>query len=187
MLVVAVLLLLLAAFAYHHRLGIAQRYRHSVLGLHTPPPGVLNVGQRLPAVQFTALDGSRAPIVVKPGRVLYLDVFTTWCPDCIKETPALEQLRQATAGQPVDIIAIDQQEDAATVNAFIQRQGLTFPVYIDEESITQSAFGVRYIPVAYIIDGSGIVLAHVIGPQSLDEMKRLVDDALHGRRVGLGG
>jgi thiol-disulfide isomerase/thioredoxin len=188
--VVAVLLLIVALagafFAYQHREGLLKRFRHHVLGDHAPPRGVLDVGERLPALQFRALDGSLTSLTPRPGRILFLDVFTTWCPDCVNETPALQQLRKATASKPVDIVGIDQQEDPATINAFISRFGLTYPIVIDEDNITQLTFGVHYIPVAYLVDSTGMVKGHVIGPQSFAEMQRLVDDALHNRAVGFG-
>jgi len=184
--VLVVLAIVATPFAWEHKHGIATRFRHYVLGIHTPPPGILDVGARFPAFPFATLDGSKAEVLPRPGRILYVVVFTTWCPDCVNETPALEQLRQATASKPVDIIGLDQQEDPATINSFIQRFGLTFPILIDQENVTAESFGVHYIPVAYIIDSKGVVRGHVIGPQTLPEMMRLIEDALHGRPVGLG-
>lgn len=175
---------LVIALLVQHRHGILYRLRHHSLVVNSPPRGVLDVGERLPAVTFATLDGSSTAITARPGRVLFLDVFTTWCPDCINETPALEQLRRATTAQPVDIVGLDQQEDAATINQFIARFGLTYPILIDEDNVTQRSFGVHYIPVAYVIDSKGVVRGHIIGPQTFAEMKRLVDDVLHERPVG---
>lgn len=179
-----IIALLVAGLAYKHRQGLVERFRYYVLGIHAAAPRMLDVGDRLPAVSFTGLDGSRATLAARPGRILFVDVFTTWCPDCINETPALEQLRKATVAKPVDIVGLDQQEDPATINQFVARFGLTYPIFIDQENVTQS-FGVHYIPVKYIVDDHGVIRGHIIGPQTLAELKRLVDDALHHRPVGL--
>ena len=174
-----------AAFVYRHRAGIEYRFERHIFAINHGPPGLLKVGDHLPSLTFASLDGSRQRIAAQPGHIMYLDVFTTWCPDCITETPALQQLRRVTASQPVDVVGLDQQEDAATIDRFISTYGLTFPIFIDDQNMTQQVFGVHYIPVAYIVNSDGVVLGHIIGPQTLPEMKRLVDDALHKRPVGL--
>ena len=181
------ILVLAAPFVYKHRAGIEYRIERRVLGLKHLSTGVLKVGDHLPSVTFASLDGSRGMLAAQPGHIMYLNVFTTWCPDCIDETPALQQLRQVTASQPVDVVGLDQQEDADTINRFIHSYSLTFPIFIDDQNITQQLFGIHYIPVTYIVNSEGVIVGRVIGPQTLPEMKRLVDDALHKRPVGLRG
>jgi len=172
--------------AYRHRVGIRVRIERYLDGRSVSSRHTLRVGERFPDVKFLTLDGSRAPLASRPGRIMLVDVFTTWCPDCIDEAPALQGLAQATARLPVDIVGIDQQEDATTINRFMASHGLNYPVVIDDQNVTEEQFGVHYIPVAYLVDSRGIVRGHIIGPQTLPELQRLVDDALHNRPVGLG-
>jgi thiol-disulfide isomerase/thioredoxin len=166
----------LLVFGRHHGLGIA--FRRIVLGQHVVAPGRLLVGQQLRAVTLSKMGGGPVVLAPRPGRVLYLNVFTTWCPGCVQETPALQQLRKATASLPVDVVGVDQQENASTVQAFAAQYGLTYPIFIDDSHETDIGFGVHFLPTTFVIDGQGAVRAHVPGALTLPQMKRLVREAM---------
>jgi thiol-disulfide isomerase/thioredoxin len=180
----AIFLIVVAGFLYQHRHGVMSRVRAL---MNVKPPAnartVLEAGQRLPAVQLTNLGGQQLVLAPQPGHVLYLNVFTTWCPECKKETPALEELRKKTARLPVDIIGVDQEEDLAPISDFVQRYGLTYPIFLDSDGITHTAMGVRYIPTSFIVDSHGIVRARITGAITLAQMEQAVDTVLRGGRI----
>ncbi|HEV2877955.1 MAG TPA: TlpA disulfide reductase family protein [Candidatus Eremiobacteraceae bacterium] len=185
-LLLIIFLIVLAAFLYHHRYGVMSRVRAL---MNIKPPSntrtVLEAGQRLPAVQLTNLGGQQLVLAPQPGHVLYLNVFTTWCPECQKETPALEELRKKTAGMPVDIIGVDQEEDIAPISDFVQRYGLTYPIFIDSSGVTHTAMGVRYIPTSFIVDSHGVVRARITGAITLAQMEQAVNMVLRGGRIAV--
>src|ERR1700737_4244167 len=173
-----------ALFLYQHRYGVVARVRAF---MNIKPPAnirtVLEAGQRLPAVQLVSLGGQRLSVTPQPGHVLYLNVFTTWCPECQKETPALEELRKATKAMPVDIVGVDQEEEIATVRQFVQNYGLTYPVLIDEGGVTHSLMGVRYIPTSFIVDSRGTIRARITGAITLAQMEQAVNMVLQGKKI----
>jgi len=181
-----IFLIAFALIAYHHRYGLVARVRAL---MNIKPPAnvrtVLEAGQRLPLVQLTSLGGQRLSVTPQPGHVLYLNVFTTWCPECQKETPALEELRNATKAMPIDIVGIDQDEEIATVSQFVQNYGLTYPVLIDDGDVTHSLMGVSYIPTSFIVDSRGTVRARIIGAITLAQMERAVNMVLHGTKIAV--
>ena len=181
-----IFLIAVAFFLYQHRQGALARMRvlmnvKWLAGAHT----VLEAGQRLPVVQMTTLGGQRLFVTPQPGHVLYLNVFTTWCPDCQRETPALEELRKATATMPVDIVGVDQEEDISTVSQFVQNYGLTYPVFLDERGITHSLMGVSYIPTSFIVDSHGIVQARIAGAITLAQMEEALNTVMHGKKIAV--
>ncbi|PZR60625.1 MAG: hypothetical protein DLM53_11295 [Candidatus Eremiobacter antarcticus] len=170
--IVGVLLVL----ARHH--GLWSAFRRTVLGQHIVAPGRLLVGQQLRPVTLSKMEGGQIVLAPRPGRVLYVNVFTTWCPGCVQETPALQQLREATGSLPVDVVGVDQQENPSTVQAFAARYGLTYPIFIDDLHETDIGFGVHFLPTTFVIDGQGAVRAHVPGALTLPQMQRLVREAM---------
>lgn len=170
--VVAVSLVLLR----HHGFGTA--FRRNVLGEHIVAPGTLLVGQQLRPITLSKPEGGQVVLAPRPGRVLYLNVFTTWCPGCVQETTALQALRVATGSLPVDVVGVDQQETGSTVEAFSAQYGLTFPIFIDDLHETDVGFGVHFLPTTFVIDSHGLVRAHVPGALTLPQMQRLVREAM---------
>lgn len=177
-----VLALAAALFLYHHRQGVIARVR-AVLNVRPTGKALLVAGQPLPVVTLTNLAGETQKIEPRPGRVLYVNVFATWCPDCQEETPALERLAKTTARMPVDIVGISQQEDIDPVSEFAQRYGLTYPIFLDERGLSHALMDVRYIPTSFIVDSHGIVRARMTGALTFDQMQNAVTAVLAGRTL----
>ena len=181
-----IFLIAVALFLYHHRHGVVARMRAL---MNIKPPAnvrtVLEAGQHLPVVELMSLGGQRLSVAPQPGHVLYLNVFTTWCPECKKETPALEELRVATKAMPVDIVGVDQEEEVGIVSQFVQNYGLTYPVLIDDGGLTHTLMGVRYIPTSFIVDSRGTVRARITGALTLAQMEQAVNMVLHGQKIAV--
>ena len=106
------------------------------LGLHGGPVSA-QAGQPLGTVSLQSIDGAPVALVHRPGRALLLNVFTTWCPSCNQEMPALQQAAAGLARDGIDVAGIDQSEDAQRVAAFASQYGLRYPIYIDPQSETR--------------------------------------------------
>jgi thiol-disulfide isomerase/thioredoxin len=176
---IVVAVLVMAVLAVQHRHGVAARLHRFVFGNNPAPRAHILVGEAMPKFELSNIAGDRSTIAARPGRVLYLNVFTTWCPDCVLETPTLEKLSRLLAGKPVDIIGIDQQESAYKVRDFAARYGLRYPIFMDDQGISQALLGVHFIPTTFVVDGNGIVRANISGPLTLSQMQQLVQVGLH--------
>ena len=177
-----IFLVVAALVVYHHRHGVMARVR-AVLNVKPSGKALLGAGQPLPTITLTNLAGETEPIKARPGRVLYLNVFATWCPDCQEETPALEQLVKETASMPVDVVGISQEEDLQPVSDFVQHYGLTYPIFLDQEGLTHTVMDVRFIPTSLIVDSHGIVRARISGAITLAQMQEAVGVVLRGGTI----
>ena len=180
----ALLLALVAVlFLYHHRHGVVARIR-AALNIRPTAKALLQPGQPLPSLTLTNLAGQTKPLAAAPGRLLYLNVFATWCPDCQKETPALEQLaRSAAATRRLDVVGVSQMEDLDVVSEFAQNYGLTYPIFLDPLGSSKTLMDVRFIPTSFIVDDRGIVRARITGAVTLAQMQGAVDTVRRGGMV----
>ncbi len=98
------------------------------------PEGVPETGKVLPidAEELkTLLERNR-------GRVVVINLWATWCPPCVVEMPELQKFhdRHADAGVFLAAVSADALETLeTTVEPFVQKQGLTFPVFILKEVV----------------------------------------------------
>ena len=178
----AVLLVIVAYELYLHRAGVAARL-HNLTNIRPTGRSILEPGQAWPGLQMAELGGMRMKIAPKPGRLLYVNVFATWCPDCRLETPALEQLAHEaqTTGLPLDVVGIDTQEDAEQVAGFVQQYGLSYPIFMDgDDKLSQRLLGVHFIPSSFIVDSRGVVRARIAGALTLAQMKAGVHEVWVG-------
>jgi peroxiredoxin len=83
---------------------------------------------------------------------------------------------------PFVLLAVDVQEQAAKVKSFAQKQGLSFPILLDDNGVVASQYGVRAHPAAYLIDIEGKVIGVALGYRNWDmkEMKTLISSLMPG-------
>ena len=99
------------------------------------------------------------------GKVVFLNLWTTWCPPCREEMPALEALYRRLKQRDFVVLAVSQDEGgAAVVGPFVRERGLTFPVLLDPLARTSARYGVTGYPETFVIDRDGNVIQHMIGP-----------------------
>ena len=121
-----------------------------------------------PAPNFTLQDlsGHTYRLADLRGKVIFLNVWATWCPPCRMEMPSMEHLYQRLRGADFAMLAVSEDEDGATaVRPFIEQMGLTFPVLIDPQGTLPPRYGVTGYPETFIIDRGGQVIQHTIGPE----------------------
>jgi len=99
------------------------------------------------------------------GKVVFLNLWATWCPPCRMEMPAMEQLHQRLKGKDFVMLAVSEDDEgAATVRSFVEKMGITFPVLLDPTGTLPPRYGVTGYPETFIIDRDGHVIQHTIGP-----------------------
>lgn len=144
-------LLLLAALAGVAALQSAQR------GPRT--------GYAAPDFALPDLTGVTHRLSAYRGKVVFLNLWTTWCPPCRMEMPAMERLHRSLSGRDFVMLAVSEDEGGAdAVAPFVAELGLSFPVLLDPEARLSPRFGVTGYPETFIIDRDGNVVNHIIGP-----------------------
>jgi len=107
------------------------------------------------------------------GNVLFINFWTTWCPDCRIEMPSMEKLHNRFKGKKFVMISINLQETAGQVKRFFKKYGLTFIALLDSTGRVGKAMGIITIPTTFIIDKSGKVLGAATGSRKWDRKKSM--------------
>jgi thiol-disulfide isomerase/thioredoxin len=115
---------------------------------------------RIPSEDFILpmLQGGGAALSDYRGQVVFLNFWATWCPPCREEMPSMQLLYDELSDEGLEILAIDVQEPQATVKAFVDEFGFSFPVLLDENGRVAMRYSVRAFPTTYIIDREGNLL-----------------------------
>jgi len=119
----------------------------------------------LKANDFTAemSDGRRIRLKDFQGRFVLLNFWATWCHPCVKEMPDLEKAFQSIGEEKLIILAVAMGENVERVKRFSKKNSFTFPLLSDEDLKITKLYGVKSIPVTYLIDPEGIVLGRALG------------------------
>jgi peroxiredoxin len=134
--------------------------------------GLSTDGAALSAPDFRerTLDGKPLSLKeqLKPGRVVLLTFWATWCGPCLEELRSVSDYLAKDGSLPLDVISVnvDAPDTAADVRPVAKLHGLKFPIVMDAK---QEIFG-RYhpqktLPFSVLIDESGTVLTTFSGYQ----------------------
>jgi len=127
---------------------------------------------RAPATGYEAADftlpdlqGNSVRLSDLRGKVVFLNLWATWCPPCRMEMPGMERLYRQLAGRDFAMLAVAEDNGGTeAVAPFVRQQGLSFPVLLDPDATLSPRYGATGYPETFIIDRSGRVVNHTIGP-----------------------
>lgn len=119
-----------------------------------------------------SLTGERVPFDRYKGKVVFLNLWATWCGPCRAEMPTIQSLYEKidTTSVKFVILSIDRDSDEAKVGKFISQSKYTFPVYRPSGYLTQQ-LNVDYIPTTFIINKEGKIVSKEIGGTNFDTPK----------------
>lgn len=107
------------------------------------------------------------------GKVVMLNFFATWCPPCREEIPDLVSLAPKYEGKVV-IVGLSVDEDASTLQAFLKRLKVDYPVYRAGDDVIR-AFNVRTIPHNVFYGKNGRLALMGSGMVSKKELTEIFD------------
>jgi peroxiredoxin len=145
------------------------------------PAAVVEVKAGNQAPEFSArdIDGKLVSVIAFRGRVVLLHFWATWCASCREEMPSLEKIyaRHGDRGLRVVGVASDSKED---IREFFRDFPVSYSLISDPKSEVQRLYGVRGIPVSFVVDRRGIIVGRGFGGVDWlsSEAEALIEKAL---------
>jgi peroxiredoxin len=139
--------------------------------------GQARMGKGVTAPDFTlpGLDGTMVRLSDLKGKVVFLNIWATWCPPCVEEMPSMEKLYQKLKGKDFEILAVSIDKNGAeAVTPFMKKYNLSFTALIDSKESLKYKYQTTGVPESYIIDKNGTIVEKVMGPRnwaSLDAVR----------------
>jgi len=127
-----------------------------------------------PDFRATALDGKTVSLAGFKGKVLVVNYFATWCPPCKAEIPDFVAAYRELKDQGLEILGVNPDEDPSDVRAFVQEQGINYPVIAGDREMAGKFGTVRTIPVTIVIDRNGNVVGKANGMLTRAKLDNLV-------------
>ncbi|MEO6997361.1 MAG: TlpA disulfide reductase family protein [Terracoccus sp.] len=145
---------------------------------------LLPIDQRGSAVTLegTTLEGKPWSMKDAAGAVLVVNVWGSWCPPCIEETPDLQKAWKKVQSEKKNVafIGLDKLEQPETGLAFKKANGVTYPslAYDGGVPILSLQGKAAATPTTLVLDVQGRIAARVAGPVTTSTLLGLVDDVL---------
>lgn len=155
------------------------RIRHLILSLFMTlsVTGLANAAKLpmpLPETQFQEFT-SKAQFNASDlqGKVIYLDFWASWCVPCRKSFPFMNELSKRYDSEKFQVIAVNMDEEQADAEAFLAQYPAQFSIVTNPNNALAKKLNIPGLPVAYIINADGMILARHIGFNSSKKRKKL--------------
>jgi peroxiredoxin len=134
-----------------------------------PPAWVSDLDQPAPAVP--ALAALR-------GQVVLVNFWATWCPYCRHEMPAMEDYYRTHRERGFTIVAYSTDKTQQEVDAFMAREGYTFPAPLAPPGVAEAFGGVDRLPTSFVIDRRGRIRHKISGQLHAGRLEDLISPLL---------
>ncbi|MBI3586282.1 MAG: redoxin domain-containing protein [Ignavibacteriales bacterium] len=128
--------------------------------------------------------GLKKLITERKGKLLFVNVWATWCAPCVEEFPDLVKLAQHYNGENVEVIAISADfpdEIDSKILPFLKKQQVPFKTYVgqfeNQDSFINS-LNIKWngaLPATFIYDAEGKQRFFTIGKSNFDRFKNEIE------------
>ncbi len=125
-----------------------------------------------------SLDGEMVSLTGLRGKVVMVDFWSSWCPPCRQEAPALAQVFREYEDKNIEFIGViiwDNRRDAAR---YVKEFKLPYPNVLDETGEIAIDYGVVGIPEKFFIDANGNLVRKFAGPMEPKALRAILDGLL---------
>ena len=120
-------------------------------------------------------------MAVKTGKLVFIDLYATWCPPCRQELTRVQtDIIDRFAGKEFVFLPVSRGEKREAVEAFREKTGYTFPMGLDPSQAIYDRYASNYIPRNFLISPDGKVVLATVGydAEEFDEMIKTIEKTL---------
>ena len=160
-------------------LGVLAVVGLLVFGLVKKGSTGVQVGDPAPTAALPRLEGGGTESLADyQGRWVLVNVWASWCIPCREEAPALEKLQRERGGPRFTVLGIDSRDLSGDGRAFVAKYGLSYPQLRDGNGDAAHEYGTTGVPENFLIDPTGKVRVHLLGPANEEILREQVEPLL---------
>jgi peroxiredoxin len=149
--------------------GLPERTAFTSLRINETPSAP-ELGALAPNFNATTLNDEMVSLGTLRGTPLILNFWATWCEPCEVELPELQRIADEFTPQQLRVLAVNNGEADATIEAWIARLQLSLTIVLDRDLEIVTMYQVRGLPQTFILDGDGIVRDIFFGAVNYDTL-----------------
>jgi thiol-disulfide isomerase/thioredoxin len=113
---------------------------------------------------FRTLDGQPQHLLPTNHQVVFLDLWGTWCIQCIAEMPTVQTLYNHYRNDPqVKFLIISRWDTPASVRRYARRNHLDLPFYVTRDDEIPASMQLHQFPSTFILAKDGQLVSKHTG------------------------
>jgi thiol-disulfide isomerase/thioredoxin len=132
---------------------------------------VAETGKPFPPLILSDTTGEELSIASLKGKIVYIDVWSSWCGPCREEIPEIKKIYKKYNSRGLEIIGISIDDDKEKWLKAIKEDKQTWKSYCElkhwQNNKLAKRFSIYSIPANFLIDENGILVGQNLDPESL--------------------
>jgi len=118
------------------------------------------------------LKGNPVDFKTFKGKVVFLNLWATWCGPCRSEMPSIQKLYEVSDQNKIAFVmlSLDENRLEGKVKKYVEDKQFSFPVYMQSGQLT-SQLNVDVIPTTFVINKKGAIASKEIGMKNYNTAK----------------
>jgi len=130
----------------------------------------LSVGKVAPDFESSDLEGKKVKLSDLKGKVVVLDIWTTWCGPCKAMIPHEREMVKKLEGKPFALVSLSGDAERDTVKKFIENEPMPWTHWWNgARGGILEKWNVKFFPTIYVIDAKGTIRHKNLRGKDLDD------------------
>lgn len=143
------------------------------------------VGDTMPDYSAQYLDGKPFALASEKGKVVFVNVWATWCGPCRMEIPELQKLHDKYNSRGFNVVGVSIDDTGVQdVKKFVDQQKVGYPIVIDAEGKLANILQTTVLPTSVILDRNGKIIWRQVGalmPNDVAGVETTIEKAIANR------
>jgi thiol-disulfide isomerase/thioredoxin len=106
------------------------------------------------------------------GKVIFLNLWATWCGPCRSEMPSIQELYGSINKEKMVFVmlSLDEEMRSEKVKSYIREKAFSFPVFMPVGQLPNQ-LSIDTIPTTFIVDKNGYIVMKEVGMRNYNTPK----------------
>ncbi|GGA65387.1 thioredoxin [Edaphobacter acidisoli] len=128
------------------------------------PPNLQRQPEAASDLIYRTLDGEQQHLAATKGQVVFLDLWGTWCIQCVAEMPTVQKLYDHYKDDPqVKFLIVSRMDSPFAVRSYARRNHLHLPFYVTEDEDIPQSMRLNQYPSTFIYAKDGTLVSKHAG------------------------
>jgi len=129
----------------------------------------ITIGKTAPDFSLPSADGKIYRLKDIKAKVIVLNFWASWCPECLKELPVLEKFYKEYKTRSVEVIGINVDTSVNKAKKIIRKYSLSFINLMDTNGdVFVEGFNVIGLPTTVLIGPDREIVKTIVGPVNFE-------------------